>query len=127
MQMNHTIAPSSLGLTADELRRYQEAGYIGPFPLLAEHAIDGVLREWDRTRDRLPWYKGHHVYRGPIVEALSSDDVVARIASILGDDLMLWGSQIIAPRGGGKHRWHVDVETMEWTSINFWAALRNVS
>jgi uncharacterized membrane protein len=40
MQMNHTIAPSPLGLTDSELRRYQEAGYIGPFPLLAEHAIE---------------------------------------------------------------------------------------
>ena len=115
------------GLTASELRTYREFGYIGPFSLLDDPGITGVLREWDQTRDRLPWYKGHHVYRGPIVDALSSDAVVGRVASILGDDLLLWGSQIIAKRGGKKHRWHVDIETLEWTSVNFWAALRNVT
>lgn len=125
-----TSSPMSvtpISLTEKELRLYQKVGYIGPFPLFAEQGIRDVLRDWDRTRDRLPWYKGHHVYRGPIVDALSSDAVVGRVASILGEDLMLWGSQIIAKRGGEKHRWHVDIETMEWTSVNFWAALRNVS
>ena len=114
-------------LTDGELRRYRELGYIGPFPLLDDTQITQVLREWERTRDQLPWYKGHHVYRGPISEALASDAVVGRIASILGEDVMLWGSQIIGKRGGKKHRWHVDVETMAWTSVNFWAALRHVS
>jgi predicted dehydrogenase len=122
-----TGSRTGLGLTDAELRDYRERGYAGPFPLLDDAGIDRVLREWDQTRDRLPWYKGHHVYRGAIGDALSSDAVVERAASILGGDLMLWGSQIIAPRSGGVHRWHVDVETMEWTSINFWAALRNVS
>lgn len=118
---------AAVGLTESELRTYRERGYIGPFPLFSDQGITDVLREWDRTRDQLPWYKGHHVYQGPMVEALSSDAVVGRVASILGDDLLLWGSQIIAKRGGKKHRWHVDIETMEWTSVNFWAALRHVS
>src|SRR5678816_4723142 len=96
MQLDHSTSPSS-GLTAAELSRYRDQGYVGPFPLLTEPAIDAVLREWDQTRDRLPWYKGHHVYRGPILEALRSDDVVGRIASVFGVDLLLWGSQIIAP------------------------------
>ncbi|MCX5741625.1 MAG: Gfo/Idh/MocA family oxidoreductase [Proteobacteria bacterium] len=119
--------PSTVALTEGELRSYRELGYAGPFPLFDDQGIDDVLREWDRTRDHLPWYKGHHVYRGPIVDALRSDAVVGRVASVLGDDLMLWGSQVMAKRGGEVHRWHVDIETMEWTSINFWAALRNVT
>lgn len=115
------------GLTDAELETYRELGYIGPFPLFSDQGIGDVLREWDRTRDVLPWYKGHHYYQGPIVEALSSEPVVSRVASILGENLLLWGSQVMAKRGGEKHRWHVDVETIEWTSVNFWAALRNVS
>ena len=116
-----------IALTDGELHRYRELGYIGPFPLLDASQVAQVLREWERTRDQLPWYKGHHVYRGPIVDALASEAVVGRIASILGEDVMLWGSQVIGKRGGKKHRWHVDIETMEWKSVNFWAALRHVS
>src|SRR6185503_4340196 len=102
-------------------------GYAGPFPLFDDAGISAVLAERERTHDRLPWYKGHHVFRGPIVAALSSDPVVHRVASILGPDVMLWGSQVLAKRGGDAHRWHVDIETLEWKSVNFWAALRNVS
>lgn len=127
MKHENPLVPSISRLSESELRDYQNRGYAGPFPLFSEQGISDVLREWDRTQDVLPWYKGHHVYKGPIGDALRSDAVVGRVASILGDDVLLWGSQVIAKRGGEKHRWHVDVETMEWTSVNFWAALRNVS
>ncbi len=129
--MNHanpsTTTPPGVGLSSAELRAYRELGYAGPFPLFDDAGIANVLREWDRTQDHLPWYKGHHVFKGPIVDAMSSDDVVGRVRSVLGDDLMLWGSQVIAKKGGEIHRWHVDVETIEWKSVNLWAALRNVS
>jgi predicted dehydrogenase len=124
MMMQQDVA---VGLTASELERYRTQGFIGPFPLLTDKAIEGVLGEFARTRDQLPWYKCQHAYRGPIVDALRSEQVVGRVASILGNDLMLWGSQVMVKSAGRAHRWHVDVETMEWTSINFWAALRNVS
>lgn len=114
-------------LTARELEDYRHQGWVGPFPLLDEAKIRAIHREYFSYRDHLPWYKGHHVYAGPIADALLADEVVRRVEAILGPDLLLWGSQVMDKRGGLPHRWHVDVETMAWRSVNFWAALRNVS
>jgi len=115
-----------MDLSSAELGRYQADGFLGPFPLLTTHEIQVVIREYADTWRRLPWYKGLHVWDTACLQAILRPEVIGRVTSILGENVLLWSETLMVKRGGEPHRWHSDVETQEFQSVNVWAGLQNV-
>lgn len=120
-------APPSRELSADECRQYAQSGVLGPYPLLDEAEIEAVLQDFGDTYTRVPWYKSLHSYDTACFRVAARDEIVDRVASLLGDDLILWATQVMTKPPGESHRWHVDVETLAWRAVNVWTALRNVT
>ena len=143
---------SKFALSSDELREFKRSGIAGPFRLLADHELETVFRKlrlakaklffWDRILSRsllltnffaharwgkATWHKGMHLI-SPITYGLSTNEVILdKIQSILGRNLVQWGSILITQKPGILHSWHVDAECLECEGITVWLALDNLS
>lgn len=96
-------------------------------PLLRPSEIRSVLWACSGLRRRVSWYKGLNEYSSAITRALTDARVLAPVCDVLGDDVVLWSAQLMAKKAGEAHRWHGDVESSAFPSVNVWIALTNVT
>jgi len=138
-------------LTARETFSYQEHGYLGPLDLLTSIEVEEIIDEfdvcinnypylgpnidknydvgqyWKDLGANVPWFKSLHSLMPSIRKLAFNPILLDMIELILGKNIILWGSQIIRRGPGEDHKWHVDVETLAWDSINAWISLKNTS
>lgn len=146
MLANHSLNES-------ELQQFQELGFVGPFKLIQPQDVDSITKELKQVKARaflrrrllakiakIPdrqvpsfvwgkaqWDKGLHAAT-PKVQQLSNNPVILdKVASILGEDLLLWSSHILSKKSTNNFSWHGDVEHIEWQGVTVWLALANVS
>ena len=143
---------SNYALSSEELENFRESGIVGPFHLLADHEVEPVLRKlsiakaklffWhrllsrslflknffiDRRWGKAKWFKGMHLV-SPTTYALSSSPVILdKIESILGPNVVQWGSILITQKPLRLHDWHVDLDCLECDGITVWLALKNLN
>jgi ectoine hydroxylase-related dioxygenase (phytanoyl-CoA dioxygenase family) len=106
-----------MGLTAEEIRRFQTDGFLGPYELMGPEEMEAA-REVIETRmrsirgpDRRCQFESRHQDIPELYAICSSAPVVERIASLLGPDVILWNSVLFAKEpGGGEIPWHQDQE-----------------
>ncbi|MET0241517.1 MAG: SDR family NAD(P)-dependent oxidoreductase [Sphingobium sp.] len=71
------------------------------------------------------WYKSTHFLIPEVGKLGKLPQIVDRMQSILGNDLLLWSCQIMNKKAQ-SHRWHEDVEHVEWTGATVWMGIDNV-
>ena len=96
-------------LTRRDIEIFQEKGYVGPFRALPpsgveaiEKEIPGVLSGADET---------HHLHLRirSVYELCASPEIVGRVARLIGEDIMLWSSNIFVKHPGDRGTpWHQD-------------------
>lgn len=119
---------TSFRLTAEEAARYHVDGFLGPYTLCSHEEmgslrtrIDEALRP-DQDYSRLPSMInvlnsdmrrgfGRHHDNPFLFEMANSSAIKERVASILGDDLLLWRTMFFSKEAGGKLiPWHQDYD-----------------
>ena len=133
-------------LSQTELAFFEREGYLGPFSLVAPQDVDSVAarlrkeffprrwRRWlrravDSVRRNAPtrWYKGGHISAPQIFDLAVSPAILDRVESLIGPDILLWGSVLIDKSPGDDHGWHADVEHFEWEGVTVWIGLTGVT
>lgn len=119
------------GLMAQEVRRFHEEGYLGPFRAFTEAEIAELRTGVEAVlASRAPNGKGDHNRHldQPVVrELVSAPAIVERMKAILGPDLLLWRTHFFAKDPGGTEiPWHQD--TNYWpieppTVVSAWLAI----
>ena len=115
--------------TNDDLR---SEGLIGPIELfsqeIAKNKFTQLLRESQSRFSRAKiWYKSPHQISQTVLNIASDNSLLKVVNEHLGDNFILWGSQLIRQGIGSTHRWHRDVEHEKWPGITIWIALDNLS
>jgi hypothetical protein len=141
-------------LSKDELRQFQEVGFVGPYRLFEPETVDCITRElvaekskfffFNRILSRIPvlknhlkelrwragrWHKGIHAISSKIYQISKEPAVLDRVASIVGDNVILWGSLVLTIKPSDNPGWHVDAECRDWELMegaSVWVALSNV-
>jgi hypothetical protein len=113
-------------LTETEREDFLRLGFVGGFPLLSPSECRAVADQAFERRSG-EWMKGLHLRAGPALRTGLREEVVGRVSSLLGEDVLLWGCQVVRQRPGERHRWHADVEACTWPCVNAWVALENVT
>ncbi len=122
-----TCLGPSVTLSAEDVKQFKEKGYIGPFSLFDEAEIDMLIEKCSFYHELiLPRMKGIHAVVKQMAELALHPCIVTKLVPLLGNDLLLWGSQFINQKPRHKHRWHIDVEHMAWEGVTVWIALKNV-
>jgi ectoine hydroxylase-related dioxygenase (phytanoyl-CoA dioxygenase family) len=110
--------------TADHVETF---GYSEPTALLSPAQLKQTLYAKVKYPCRLlPWLKGRHAVDRTIAEIAHHPELLNVLREILGEDILLWGSQIIRQKPGKRFHWHVDQEHKVWRGVSVWIALKNV-
>jgi non-heme Fe2+,alpha-ketoglutarate-dependent halogenase len=102
-----------LGLSPEQLARFERDGYAGPFTALPPAEMAERLRLVTRLlREPSPIYgiptaRDHHLGCRSLYEACAHPELVRRVASLLGPDVLLWRSTIFRKLpGAARVIWH---------------------
>lgn len=143
-------------LTAAELEQFQKLGFVGPFPLIALDEVNNLTKELSAESRRFKflsrvlsvlskvpglnklsklqwgaakWHKGIHAISDRVYQISTKSAILDRVASIIGENIMLWASLILVVNPHKKPWWHTDSECREWDlfeGVSVWLALNNV-
>jgi hypothetical protein len=102
-------------------------GYSEPSSLLSPAQLKQTLYARVKYPTRLlPWLKGRHAIDRTTAEIAHHPELLKILREILGEDILLWGSQIIEQKPGKRFHWHVDQEHKVWKGVSVWIGLKNV-
>ncbi len=143
-------------LTAAELEQFKKLGFAGPFPLIALDEVNNLTKElsaesrtfkffgrvlyvlsrvlglkqlsklqWGAAK----WHKGIHAISARVYQISTESAILDKVASIIGENILLWASLILVVKPHKKPWWHTDSECREWdifAGVSVWLALSNV-
>jgi Phytanoyl-CoA dioxygenase (PhyH) len=110
-----------------DLAAFQRDGYAGPFRAFDRAHADALFEEAYFPPQLLTWYKSVHEKSVPVVDAAGAPAVLRTLEPIIGNDILLWGTQFMFQKPGGRHAWHLDVEYGKWNGATVWIALKNLN
>lgn len=119
---------TNLSLTAEERKHYAEKGYLGPYTLFEGDHINHVLKRCysNLSNLMLPTTLARHNYIKEMAALAMHSGFVQKLVTLLGEDILLWGSQIIKQKPFHKHRFHCDAEFSAIEGISIWLGVKNV-
>jgi len=126
---------------ADEFER---TGCLGPFDLLDARGVGVATLAHQHTDARFtpaqelaradeamlrarPWFKSKHAHVPAFFQIASHPAIVGRVGELLGGDVMIWGCTTTVRVPTQRHRWHVDVEHIDWPGITVFLGLAGAS
>ena len=108
-----------------------QSGCAGPVPLLSPDECAALRQHLDEPGLPAPldWSKGHAVTDRVIYDIAARRDLIALLRPLLGEEIVLWGAQIVRRVRGTSHPWHTDVESAapDARVISVWIGIRNTS
>jgi non-haem Fe2+, alpha-ketoglutarate-dependent halogenase len=100
-------------LSADQIRQFYEDGFLGPFTLCSPEEMSDRRLEIDRqisapsTVYRRATWRDRHLDCGAVRDLVMQPEVTERFAQFLGEDLLLWRSQMHRKEPGAPgFAWH---------------------
>lgn len=135
---------------SSELQEFQEAGFLGPYPLIESqmlHSICTLIKRdryqlyfWEQILRRSPyikhkfvnrwgkarWRRGLHVVSPSVYTLATAPRIVELVKSILGSDLILCASRVVVKKGGQNTDWHIDAEHLQWRGVTVWICLEAI-
>jgi len=125
--MGHATLVAVEGLTPGEMRSLYSDGFLRPEKSVVDPTVVGSIAEkllhHVRTKDAHPVYGRHsvrdwHLVYPELVGFVSQKKVLSKLASVMGEDLILWRSHLFyKPPGGGPVGWHQDFGTFSGEDI----------
>lgn len=115
------------------LSAYETAGVAFPLPVLTAGELEAIRREYGRLAEAhggtLTRFDRAHLYFGWAYDLATHPRVLDAVASVLGDDLVVWGTLILSkpPHDDGFIAWHQDGAYADFLggapSLSAWIAL----
>jgi ectoine hydroxylase-related dioxygenase (phytanoyl-CoA dioxygenase family) len=133
-----TTRETDYRLGMDEIRRFHEQGYLGPYTAfdpveMAEiraYIEDNVLGSDDGPQEGVPLHDRHRDH-DVISDLYTHPAIVERMASIYGEDLLLWATHFWNKEpGGAEIPWHQDGSFWDIEpplNISAWVAVDEVT
>lgn len=141
MNSGHEERPQkTLRLSAEELSKFRLRGCTGAYSLLDSDDCLKIVTEYTSQKNvfikvktskaasavnsqRKYWKKSAHAALQRVEQVARHPVIVEKVKSILGEDVLLWGSSVIVRRPGRIHKWHTDREHFWWTGVTVFVGL----
>ena len=112
----------------DHKDAFARNGFVGPIKLLARQQSIFLARYMLGLPVRnLPWEKSLAAVDALSYATAANPDLIRLVRKLIGDDIVLWGCQLIVRKPGEIHRWHCDAEACapEGGFVSVWLGLVN--
>lgn len=105
------------GLAPEQVKRYQEDGYLAPLDALSRAEADELFRYVQEFEASVPPEEAKkglgtkcHLLHPPLYDLLFHPKILDAVESILGPNILVWGSGFFykKPGDGGYVSWHQD-------------------
>jgi len=108
-----------------------ERGFAGPVPILSKDECAAVLAHEasGKAVPGLDWMKGRAA-SDPFYARLATDPrIIALLQPVLGNDIVLWGVDVLRRKPDQVHPWHCDIESCaaEGGFLSVWIGIENTS
>jgi hypothetical protein len=107
-------------------------GWAGPVRILSEEALEALrhhLKELDLRKDAA-WSKDLAVRDRVIFDLAQHPTLLSVITPLLGENIVLWGAQVVQRTPGQAHAWHSDLEVWDARAedaVSVWIGLEGTS
>ncbi|MCC9601419.1 phytanoyl-CoA dioxygenase family protein [Stieleria sp. JC731] len=110
-----TTSPSVL--TEEQIQQFNTEGYIRPLEIFTAEEITGIRNYFDNLLEQVVAGGGNsysissaHLKYGPVYDLLTDERIVSRVADLLGENVIGWGSHFFCkmPGDGKAVAWHQD-------------------
>src|SRR5215471_7444753 len=120
----------SRNVHGDLRAQWVEQGYAGPIRVLEEQRCRQIVdRLVEGERETPEWHKSYAVSSWAFYDVARNPAIVERVATLLGDDVMLWGASVQTRAPDAVHPWHSDIEisTASGKSVSVWIGLEHTA
>lgn len=114
----HSVANNSpRSLTQEQMKSYNERGFVRPIPIFSAEEIRGIRDYFDALLERVIAAGGNsysissaHMTYGRVHDILTDSRIVDCVSDLLGDNVIGWGAHFFCkmPRDGKTVAWHQD-------------------
>jgi len=109
----------------------RQRGFSSAIPMLSAAECAGFEEHLNLPDLPVPldWYKGRATTDREIYEIATKPRLIALLRPLLGEDIVLWGANIVYRPRGTIHPWHTDMESAAPDSrvVTAWIGIRNAS
>jgi len=115
-------------ISEEEKCQFKRDGFIGPFDFSDKETLEILF--WQCHANFPTALLANPLARHTAVKAMA--DLAAhpvfmrKLAALVSNNILLWGSQIIEQQPGKKKRFHVDAEYAAINGLAIWLAVKNV-
>ncbi len=104
-------------------------GFLGPITILSADSARQLKRTLAKSPAPDTWAKGAAVTCADYYEIATHPAILDRVASLLGEDVMLCGANLAEREPGQIHHWHADVHVANpiGRAVTVWLGLENVN
>ncbi|MCB0334877.1 MAG: phytanoyl-CoA dioxygenase family protein [Bdellovibrionales bacterium] len=120
-------------LDDNQIRKFQDEGFLGPVRGFAANEIDEFLAQVSSILSGDEPSHHRHLYSEVVYRFCTSENIIGPIRSLLGDDLLLWASNFFIKEPGAvetpwhqDHNYGIDPTLEPPLNISIWLALDDV-
>ena len=81
----------------------------------------------DISFDSKVWFKNIHCISQHMRKLACDKNILKCVKKVLGPNVLLWGSSINLKKPMESHRWHIDVEHLEWPGVSVFVGMQGTS
>jgi uncharacterized cupin superfamily protein len=114
-----------------ECESFSHHGFMGPVPLFTRAQCALIMRHLHHgdSPEPLTWEKGRAASDCFFLQLATRPALLARLRSLLGNDILLWGASLITREPNQVHPWHTDIESSASGGrfVSVWIGIENTS
>jgi mannose-6-phosphate isomerase-like protein (cupin superfamily) len=113
---------------SDTQAGFAGAGFLGPFRFLSPGQAWFFARHLTTRKERPTEGYKSLALADPLIATIAADPSLLRLlATLLGDDIVLWGASVVMRQPGQEHAWHCDIESADRAGgfASLWVGLGN--
>jgi len=113
------------------LGQVTQVGFAGPVPLLTKSECAEILAHEasGRAKAGVDWMKGRAAADSFYASLAADERFTSLLKPILGDDIVLWGVDVLRRSPDQAHPWHCDIESCspQGGFLSIWIGIENAS
>lgn len=108
--------------------KFKDIGFYSPVKIFEKEKCKKILKQIKGESRQFEWNKGKAICSSIYYDIARDEKIVGILSEIIGNDILLWGANLITKKRGQVHPWHTDIETsscMPGKTVSVWIGLKN--
>jgi mannose-6-phosphate isomerase-like protein (cupin superfamily) len=124
-------AAGAVDSSSPDIQQFASDGFLAPLPLFTRGQCDFIRRHLacGEIPEPLIWPKGRFVTDRVMYDLAVRPNLLSLLEKLLGEDIVLWGVDVLVRDPENVHPWHTDIESSAEGQrfVSLWIGIHNTS